>query len=212
MDDNYHQHHQFTTIHEAEHHIDHNHEMDTTIIPLVKRTEINKITGLLTQITMMEVAAIIETFIIEVEPIATIETVIITDTTIVDQTRDIRTVVFQHNIHRTTEVITIITITINITDKETIAETQTEVIDIDTDQIVTIDIILTVTETIEQVHKIENKAIDTNQEIAVKTEIVTIASKINRINNTEGQTQNNDPPGIDENEYSSESSNEDQEV
>ena len=80
MDDNYHQHHQLTTIHEAEHHIDHNHEMDTTIIPLVKKTEINKITGTLTKITMVEVAAIIETIIIEVELIATTETVIITDT------------------------------------------------------------------------------------------------------------------------------------
>ena len=95
VDDNYHQHHQFTTIHEAEHHIDHNHEMDTTIIPLVKITEINKITGILTEITMIEVAAIIETIIIEVQLIATIETVIITEKTIVDQTRDIRTVVFK---------------------------------------------------------------------------------------------------------------------
>ena len=176
MDDNYHQHHQFITIHEAEHHIDHNHDMDTTIIPLVKITEINKITGILTEITTIEVAAIIETIIIEVELIATIETVIITDTTIVDQTRDIRTVVFQDKIHNTTEAITIITTTINITDKETIAETQTEVIDIDNDQIVTIDIILTIKETIDQVHQIENKAIDTNQEIAVKTETVTIAT------------------------------------
>ena len=121
-------------------------------------------------------AAILETIIIEVELIATIETVIITDTTIVDQTRDIRTIVFQDKIHHSTEVITIITTTINITDKETIAQTQTEVIDIDNNQIVTIDIILTITETIEQVHQIENKAIDTNQEIAVKTETVTIAT------------------------------------
>ena len=84
MDNNYHQHHQFTTIHEAEHHKNHNHEMSTTIIPLVKLTEINKITEILTEILMIEVAAIIETTIIEVELIATIETVIITDTTIVD--------------------------------------------------------------------------------------------------------------------------------
>ena len=174
MDDNYHQHHQFTTIHEAEHHIDHNHEMDTTMIPLVKITEINKITGILTEITMIEVAATIETIIAEVELIATIKTIIITDTTIVDQTPEIRTVVFQDNVHHTTEVITIITTTINITDKATTVETQTEVIDIDNDQIVTIDIILTITDTIERVHQIENKAIDTNQEIAVKTETVTI--------------------------------------
>ena len=66
MDDNYHQHHQFTTIHEAEHHIDLNHEMGTTIILLVKTTEINKITGTLTKLTMIEVVAIIETIIIEV--------------------------------------------------------------------------------------------------------------------------------------------------
>ena len=79
-------------------------------------------------------AAILETIIIEVELIATTETVIITDTTIVDQTRDIRTIVFQDKIHHSTEVITIITTTINITDKETIAQTQTEVIDIDSDQ------------------------------------------------------------------------------
>ena len=175
MDDNYHQHHQFTTIHEAEHHIDHNHELDTTIIPLVKITEINKITEILTEITIIEVAAIIETIIIELELIATIETVIITDTTIVDQTPDIRTVGFQDKIHHTTEVITITTI-INIINKETIVETQTEVIDIDNDQIVTIDIILRITETKEQVYQIENKVIDTNQEIAVKTETVTIAT------------------------------------
>ena len=176
MDDNYYQHHQFTTIHEAEHHIDHNHEKDTTIIPLLKIIEINKITGILREITMIEVAAIIETIIIEEDLIATMETVIITDTTIVDQTREFRTVNFQVEIHHTTEVITIITTTINITDKETIAETKTEVIDTDNDQIVTIDIILTITETIEQVHQIKNKAIDTNQEIAVKTETVTIAT------------------------------------
>ena len=176
MDDNYHQHHQFTTIYEAEYHIDHNHEIDTTIIPFVKLTEINKITGTLTELTMIEVAAIIETIIIEVELIASIETVTITDTTIVDQTRDIRTVVFQDKIYHTTEVIIIITTTINITDKETIAETQTEVIDIDNDRIVIIDIILTITETIEQVHQKENKAINTNEEIAVKTETVTIAT------------------------------------
>ena len=154
MDDNYYQHHQFTTIRGAEHHIDHNNEMDTTIIPLVKITEINKITGNLTEITMIEVAAIIETVIIEEKLKATIETVIITDTTIVDQTQDIRTVVFPDKIPHTTDVITTITTAINITDKETIAETQTEVIDIDNDQIVTIDIILTITETIEQVHQI----------------------------------------------------------
>ena len=47
-------------------------------------------------------------------------------------------------------------------------------IDIDTDQIVPIDIILTKTEAIEQVHQLENTAIDTNQEIAVKTESVLI--------------------------------------
>ena len=34
----------------------------------------------------------------------------------------------------------------------------------------------------------------------------------NRINNIEGQTQNDDPLGIDENEYSSESNNEDQKI
>ena len=143
---------------------------------ITKIIEINKITGILKEITMIEVAAIIETIIIEEDLIATMKTVIITDTTIVDQTRDFRTVNFQVEIHHTTEVITINTTTINITDKETIAETQTEVIDIDNDLIVTIDIILTITETIEQVHQIENKAIDTNQEIAVKTETVTIAT------------------------------------
>ena len=176
MNSNYHQHHQFTTTHEAEQHIDHNHEMDTAIIPLVNITEINKISEIFTEITMIEVAAIIESIIIEVELIATIETVIITDTTIVDQTRDIRTLVFQDKIHHTIEVKNITTTTINITDKETIAETETEVIDIDNDQIVTIDIILTITETIEQVHQMENKTIDTKQEIAVKTETVTIAT------------------------------------
>ena len=176
MDGNYHQHHQFTTIREAEHHIVYNHEMDTIIIPLVKITEINKIIGTLTEITMIEVAAIIETIIIEVELIAKTETINVTDTTIVDQIRDIQTVVFQDNTHHTTELLTIITTTINISDKENIAEIQIEVIDIDSDQILTIDIILTITETIEQVHQTENKTIDTNQEIAVKTETVTTAA------------------------------------
>ena len=49
-------------------------------------------------------------------------------------------------------------------------------IDIDTDRMVTIDIILTITETIEQVHQTENKPIDSNQEIAAKTETVTITT------------------------------------
>ena len=98
---------------------------------------------------MIEVAAIIETIIIEVELIATTETLTITDTTIEDQIRDNQTIVFSDRIHHTTEVITIITTTINIIDKETIGKIQTEVIDIDTDQIVTINIILTITETID---------------------------------------------------------------
>ena len=120
--------------------------------------------------------AILETIIIEVELIATTETVIITDTTIVDEIRDIQTVVFPGKIQHTTELITRITTTINIIDKETIAKIQTEVIDIDIDQIVTINIILTITETIEQVHQTEIKTKDTNQEIAVKTETVTITT------------------------------------
>ena len=42
--------------------------------------------------------------------------------------------------------------------------------------------------------------------------IITAITKKNRINNIEAQTQNDDPPGIDEYEYTSESSNEDQEI
>ena len=42
MDNNYHQHCPSIIIHGAEHHIDHNHEMGTTILQVVEITEITK--------------------------------------------------------------------------------------------------------------------------------------------------------------------------
>ena len=86
-------------------------------------------------------------------------------------------------------------------------------IDIDTDQIVTIDVILTITEPIQQVHQTQNKAIDINKPRDRSKDGNSYKSNNkNRINNIEGQTQNDDPPGIDENEYLSDPSNEDQEI
>ena len=50
----YHQHHQSIAIHEAEHYIDHNQEMDITISQIVETIEITKDLENLIQVTMIE--------------------------------------------------------------------------------------------------------------------------------------------------------------
>ena len=52
MNDNYHQHRPSIILHEAEHHKDHNHETETTILQVV---EIKEITKDIKTITMIEV-------------------------------------------------------------------------------------------------------------------------------------------------------------
>ena len=54
MDDNYHQHRPSIIIHGAEHHIDHNHEMGTTILQIVEITEITKDIEIQITITTIE--------------------------------------------------------------------------------------------------------------------------------------------------------------
>ena len=54
MDDNYHQHRPSIILHGAEHHIDHNHKMGTTILQIVKITESTKDIEILITITTIE--------------------------------------------------------------------------------------------------------------------------------------------------------------
>ena len=175
MEDNYHQHHQYTTVQEAERHIDHNQEITTIIRQITKETTIR-----ITNITV-ETQVITETISIEVEQTATTETIVIIDITIVDQTQDIQTIVNQDTNHHITEIIIIITIIIIIiTEKDSTAEIQIELIDTDKDQIAITDIIQTITiDPIEEVRHIENKTTDINQktEEQVETDITIITIK-----------------------------------
>ena len=145
MEDNFHQHHQCTTVQEAERHIDHKQEITTTIRQIIKETATR-----ITNITI-EIQVIIETISIEVEQTATTEAIVIIDITIAEQTQDTQTAVNQDTNHRITEIITIIIIIIIIiTDKVSTAEIQIELTDTDKDQIAITDIIQTKTiETIE---------------------------------------------------------------
>ena len=54
MDDNYHKQRPSIIIQGAEHHIDHNHEMGTTILQIVEKTEIPKDIEILIKSTMIE--------------------------------------------------------------------------------------------------------------------------------------------------------------
>ena len=75
--------------------------------------------------------------------------------TIVDQVQGIQTETTQDNNHHITEII--ITI-ITITDKDITAEIQTETTELDSVQVVTVEITQTIiTETIGEIHRIENK-------------------------------------------------------
>ena len=158
-EDNYHQRHQYITIHEAEPHTDQN---QGTIITttIITTTQIIEIIGVIKDtgnhtITITEVQHITETITVEAEETATIEITIITDT-IVDQVRDIQTETTRDNNHHITEII-IITI-ITITDKDITAEIQTETTDLDNVQVVTIDITqIIIIETTGEIHHKENK-------------------------------------------------------
>ena len=185
MEDNYHQHHQCTTVQEAERHIDHNQEITTIIRQIIKETTIR-----ITNITL-EIQVIIETISIEVEQTATTETIVIIDITIVDQTQDTQTAVNQDTNHHITEIITkiiiiiiiirIIIIIIIITDKDSTAEIQIELKDTDKDQIAITEIIQTITiETIEEIRHIENKITDINQKTdeQMETDITIITIKV----------------------------------
>ena len=88
-EDSYHQHHQCTTAQEAERHIDHNQEITTIIRQIIKETATR-----ITNITI-EIQVTIEKISIEVEQIATTETIIKIDITIVDQTQDTQIAVNQ---------------------------------------------------------------------------------------------------------------------
>ena len=171
MEDNYHQHHQYTTVQEAERHIDHNQEITTIIRQIIKETTIR-----ITNITV-ETQVITETISIEVEQTATTETIVTIDITIVDQTQDIQTVVNQDTNHHITEIIIIIIIIIIviiiifITDRDSTAEIQIELTDTDKDQTATTDIIQTITiEPIEETRHIENKTTEINQKTEEQTE------------------------------------------
>ena len=138
-EDNYHQRHQYTTIHEVEHHIDRNQGIAiivTQILEIIKTTKDieNQI------ITITEALVITETITIETEVTATIEIITITGTTIVDQVQDIQTETIQDNNHHITKIIVIITII----DKDTTAEIIIETTNIDNVQVVTTDITQTI--------------------------------------------------------------------
>ena len=171
-DDNYHQHHQYTTIPEAEHHTDHNQEIILTIIHIVEIIDTIKDIFRIITITI-EVEVIIEIIITEVKPTVTTETIIITNTTIADQVQDTQIAVTQDNIHHT---IGIIIFTIMIIDKDIIVKNQTKLIDTVMDQVVTIDnnlvLIITIGMT-EDTQRKENKLIDIIQKIEEEMEINT---------------------------------------
>ena len=123
-------------------------------------------------IITIDTEVIIETIIIEAELTVTTETIIITNTTIADQAQDTQTAVTQDSIHRTTEIIIIITIII--IDKDIIVKTQTKVTDTDNDQVVTIDnILIIIIRMTEETQRKENKMIDIIQKMEEQTEINT---------------------------------------
>ena len=116
--------------------------MEITILQIVETTEITNDIGTLKDLTMIEVYAITKTIITDAEITVTIGIITIIDTIIADQIQDTQIAVIQDITHHTTEIIFIIAK--NTTNKDNTAKTQTEVIDTDNDQRVTIDIILTI--------------------------------------------------------------------
>ena len=174
MDDNYLLPHQFITISVAEHHIDHNQEADITTDQTVEITTTTKDLEIITEVTKIEVQALIEIF--TTETTSKIKTIIIIDIIMADQILDIQTKIIRDKTHHTIKIMIImtiiITITTRLTDKDNTAKTQTEMTDIDKDQIVTTDTTQKMTETIEEIHCIGNKITITIQEIKVKIEII----------------------------------------
>ena len=178
-DDNYHKNHRYTTIPEAEHHTDHSREITLTITHIVEIIDTIKDIVIRIITITIEAEAIIETIIIEVELTVTTE-IIITNTTITDRVQDIQTTASQDNIHHTTEILIIITVTI--IDKDIIVKIQTKATDTDNDQVVTIDniliIIITIIGVTEDTQRKENKMIDIIQKTEEQTEInTTITTK-----------------------------------
>ena len=169
-DDNYLLPHPFITIRVAEHHIDHNQETDITTDQTVEITTTTKDLEIITEVTKIEVQALIEIF--TTETTAKIETTIIIDKIIADQILHIQTEIIRDKTHHTIKIIIIITITTRLTDKDNTAKTQTELTDIDKDQIVTTETTQKMRETIEEIHRIGNKMTITIQEIKVKIEII----------------------------------------
>ena len=172
MDENYLLHRQSITIQETEHHIDHNQETDTTIDSTVETTETIKDLENKIEVTTIEATAEIPTTGAEITVIP--EKTIIIDT-IIDP--DTQIVVTQDETHHIIQIIILIIVIIAL-DKDNIAETQLEMIDIDKDQIA---IIIDTTQTIilkiiEEVHRLENKKTDIIQEteITIKSIITTI--------------------------------------
>ena len=157
MNDNYRQHHLYTTIHEAEHHTDHNQETITRIHQTKETIEATKDIAIQI-IIIIEVSAIIGTIITEVELTVITEIIIITDTIIVYQAPDIQTKVTQDSSQHTTEIIIITIITKIITDKDITVKIQTEMTNTDNVLVVIIDIIRTILlEIIEEIHHKKNK-------------------------------------------------------
>ena len=168
-DNNYHQHHQYTTIHDAKPNTDHNQETIPTIPHILETIEIIKDIATRIIIITIEAEVIIETIIIEVELTVTTETIIIIETTIIDQAQDTQTAATQDSIHRTKEIIILITIII---DKDLIVKTQTKLTATDNDQVVIIDIILTIIiKLTEEIQCKENKMIYIIHKIEERTEM-----------------------------------------
>ena len=171
-EDNYHQHHQYTTVQEAEHHIYHNQDITTIIRQITIETTIR-----ITNITV-ETQVTTETISIEVERTAIPETIATIDITIVD----IQSVVNQDTNHHITEIIIIIIFII--TNKDPTAEIRIELTDTEQDQIAITDIIQSITiEPIEEIRHTENKTTDINQktEEQMETDIIIITIKVEKI-------------------------------
>ena len=102
---------------------------------------------------------------------------------------------------------------ITIKNRDTTVETQIETIDTDNVLVVTIDITRTIViETIEGIRQTEKNNRHHSREQRTDGNKYNSNNNRNRINNVETERQNDDPPGIDENEYTSESSNENQKL
>ena len=170
-DVNYHRRHQSITVLEAEHHIDHNHEITITH-RMIKETKT------LTIITT-EIQVTIEITITEAEQTATTEAMIITVETTVGRIQDI-TVKQDHNHHIIT-IITEVTIKLIIMiDRGTIVEIQVEEITTEIDQSAIVGIIqittaqiliVTMLEKTDEIHQIENTITEIDHKIADRMDI-----------------------------------------